>query len=177
MLNSCWGNEDQGWDWPTHAQRLAEATLQPVITDQGINQPKDELESFRTLSVSFPGMNVQALAEHPVAFTAQWQRDNFSALKEVGREVRKMCKIISNFPLTVQINLPHEWCGPQALLLMRISVQPELAVAPLDNKNLFLHYRIPLGLGSVNAPIKGISGVPHIGAIESYELKPEHLNE
>ena len=60
---------------------------------------------------------------------------------------------------------------------MRISVQPELAFAPLDNKNLFLHYRIPLDLVSVNTPIKGVAGVPHIGAAEVYELKPEHLNE
>ena len=177
LLNCCWGNEDKKWDWPTHAQRLAETTLQPIITDQGINQPEDELDSFRTLSVSFPGMNVQALAENPIAFTAQWQQDNFTALKEVGEEVRKSCKLISNSPLTVQINLPHGWCGPQAVLLMRISVQPELAFAPLDNKNLFLHYRIPLGLSNVNAPIKGVASIPHIGAVEGYELKPEHLNE
>ncbi|WP_339405865.1 toxin VasX [Pseudomonas helleri] len=177
LLNCCWGNEDQEWDWPTHAQRLAEATLQPLITDHGITQPENELSRFRTLSVSFPGMNVQALAEHPISFTAQWRRDNFSALKEVGGEVRNMCKLISNSPLTVQINLPYEWCGPQAVLIMRISVQPELAVAPLNNKNLFLHYRIPLDLVSVNAPIIGVAGVPHIGAVEGYELKLEHLNE
>ncbi|MFI8372961.1 toxin VasX [Pseudomonas helleri] len=177
LLNCCWGNEDQEWDWPTHAQRLAEATLQPIITDQGIKQPDDELDSFRTLTVSFPGMNIQALAENPVAFTAQWQRDNFTALKEVGEEVHKSCKLISNYPLTVQINLPYEWCGPQAMLLMRISVQPELAVKPLNNKNLFLQYRIPLDLGSVNAPIKGVAGAPHIGSVEGYELKLEHLNE
>ena len=91
--------------------------------------------------------------------------------------MRKVCKLISNSPLTVQINLPYEWCGPQALLLMRISVRPELAVAPLNNKNLFLHYRIPLDLVSVNAPIIGVAGVPHIGAVEGYELKLEHLNE
>ena len=177
LLNCCWGNEDQEWDWPTHAQRLAEATLQPIITDQGIKQPDDELDSFRTLTVNFPGMNIQALAENPVAFTAQWQRDNFTALKEVGEEVHKSCKLISNYPLTVQINLPYEWCGPQAMLLMRISVQPELAVKPLNNKNLFLQYRIPLNLGSVNTPIKGVAGVPHIGTVEGYELKLEHLNE
>lgn len=177
LLNCCWGNEDQEWDWPTHAQRLAEATLQPVITDHGITQPENELDSFRTLSVSFPGMNVQALAENPIEFTAQWQRDNFTVLKEVGEEVRKSCKLVSNSSLSLQLNLPYEWCGPQAVLLMRISVQPELAFAPLDNKNLFLHYRIPLDLVSVNAPIKGVAGVPHIGAAEVYELKPEHLNE
>ena len=177
LLNCCWGNEDQEWDWPTHAQRLAEATLQPVITDHGITQPENELDSFRTLSVSFPGVNVQALAENPIEFTAQWQRDNFTALKEVGEEVRKSCKLVSNSSLSLQLNLPYEWCGPQAVLLMRISVQPELAFAPLDNKNLFLHYRIPLDLVSVNAPIKGVAGVPHIGAAEVYELKPEHLNE
>ncbi|MCH4871778.1 toxin VasX [Pseudomonas sp. TMW22091] len=177
LLNCCWGNEDQEWDWPTHAQRLAEATLQPIITDQGIKQPEDELDSFRTLTVSFPGMNVRALAEKPIEFTAQWQRDNFTALKEVGEEVRKSCKLVSNFPLAVQINLPYEWCGPQAMLLMRISVQPELAIKPLNNNNLFLQYRIPLDLGSVNAPIKGVAGVPHIGTVEGYELKLEHLNE
>lgn len=177
LLNCCWGNEDQEWDWPTHAQRLAEATLQPIITDQGIKQPEDELDSFRTLTVSFPGMNIQALAENPIAFTAQWQRDSFTVLKEVGEEVRKRCKLISNSPITVQINLPYEWCGPQAMLLMRISVQPELAVKPLNNKNLFLQYRIPLDLGGVNLPIKGVAGVPHIGTIEGYELKLEHLNE
>lgn len=177
LLNCCWGNEDQEWDWPTHAQRLAEATLQPIITDHGITQPENELDSFRTLSVSFPGMNVQALAENPIEFTAQWQRDNFTALKEVGEEVRKSCKLVSNSSLSLQLNLPYEWCGPQAVLLMRISVQPELAFAPLANKNLFLHYRIPLDLVSVNTPIKGVAGVPHIGAAEVYELKPEHLNE
>ena len=176
-MNSCWGNEDQEWDWPTHAQRLAEATLQPIISDHGITQPENELDRFRTLSVSFPGMSVQALADHPIVFTAQWQRDSSAALQEVGEEVRKSCKFINNSPLTVQMNLPYEWCGNHALLLMRISVKPELAFAPLDNKKLFLHYRIPLDLGSVNASIKGVAGVPHIGAIEGYELKSEHLNE
>jgi hypothetical protein len=60
---------------------------------------------------------------------------------------------------------------------MRISVQPELAAAPLNNKNLFLHYRIPLDIVSVNAPIIGVTGVHHIGVVEGYELKLEHLNE
>ena len=62
-------------------------------------------------------------------------------------------------------------------MLMRISVQPELAVSPLKSEALFLHYRIPLDVASINLPIKGVEGVAHIGSIDGYELKSEYFNE
>ncbi|MES2869448.1 MAG: toxin VasX [Pseudomonadota bacterium] len=40
-----------------------------------------------------------------------------------------------------------------------------------------LHYRIPLSLGSINPPAKGVAGIAHIGDMDAYELKLEHLNE
>jgi len=62
-------------------------------------------------------------------------------------------------------------------MLMRISVQPELAVSPLKFEDLFLHYRIPLDVGNINLPIKGVEGIAHIGSMDGYELKSENFNE
>ena len=177
LINCCWGNEEQGWDWPVHAQYLAEATLRPVITDEGISQPSDELDRFRTLVLSFPGMNMQRLAEHPIRFTAQLRRDGAATVIDVGDVVINSFHFVDNNPLTLQLKLPSDWCGTQSIMLMRISVQPELAVSPLKSEELFLHYRIPLDVGNINVPIKGVEGIAHIGSMDGYELKSENFNE
>lgn len=177
LINCCWGNDEQGWDWPLHAQYLAEATLRPVITDEGITQPSDSLDRFRSFVLSVPGMNMQRLAEHPIRFTAQLKRDSAAAIIDVGEKLLNSLRLVGSTPLTLQLDLPYDWCGTQALMLMRISVQPELAVRPLKSEELFLHYRIPLDVGSINLPIKGVEGVAHIGSMDGYELRSENLNE
>lgn len=60
-------------------------------------------------------------------------------------------------------------------MLMRISVQPELAVSPLKFEDLFLHYRFPLDVGNINLSIKGVEGIALIGSMDGYELKSENL--
>ena len=177
LMKCCWGSDEQGWDWPRHAQYLAEATLRPVITDDGITQPSDELDRFRTLMLSFPGMTMQRLAEHPIRFAAQLKRDSTAAILDVGEVVINSLRLVRSNPLTLQLNVPYDWCGTQSLMLMRISVQPELAVSPLKSEELFLHYRIPLDVGSINLPIKGVEGIAYIGSMDGYELKSEHFNE
>ncbi len=177
LMNCYWGNDEQGWDWPVHAQYLAEATLRPVITDKGITKTSDELEKFRTLVLSFPGMNMQRLDEHPIRFTAQLKRDNAADIIDVGEVVRSSLRFIGGKTFALQLNLPYDWCGTQSLMLIRISVQPELAVSPLKSEALFLHYRIPLDIGSINLPIKGVESIAHIGSMDGYELKRKHLYE
>jgi len=86
-------------------------------------------------------------------------------------------RFIENNPLTLQLKLPSEWCGTQSIMLMRISVQPELAVSPLKFEDLFLHYRIPLDVGNINLSIKGVEGIALIGSMDGYELKSENFNE
>ncbi|WP_050997495.1 hypothetical protein [Pseudomonas psychrophila] len=176
LMKCCWGNDEQGWDWPLHAQYLAEATLRPVITDEGITQPSDGLDRFRTFVLSFPGMNMQRLAEHSIRFTAQLKHDSAAAIIDVGEKVLNSYRLVGDNPLALQLNLPYDWCGTQSLMLMRISVQPELAVRPLKSEALFLHYRIPLDLGSINPPIKGVEDIAHVGSMDGYELRVEHLN-
>lgn len=176
LMKCCWGNDEQGWDWPLHAQYLAEATLRPVITDEGITQPSDELDRSRTLMLTFPGMTMQRLAEHPIRFTAQFKRDSSAAILDVGDVVLNRLRLVRNNPLTLQLNVPYDWCGTQSLMLMRISVQPELAVRPLKSEELFLHYHIPLDLGSINPPIKGVEDIAHVGSTDGYELRVEHFN-
>ncbi|MBM1196103.1 toxin VasX [Pseudomonas weihenstephanensis] len=46
LTNCYWGVDNKNWDWPAHAQCLAEATLRPVITDLGLTQPLDKLGRF-----------------------------------------------------------------------------------------------------------------------------------
>ena len=149
----CWGVNDKGWNWDIHAQLLAEATLRPIISDQGVVELPDEFAKVRSLVLSFPGVSMQSLADYPIRLTAQLQRDNASGLLDVGETVRNQLRLIGHNPLTLQLNLPYEWCGTQSLLLMRISVQPELAVEPLKIREIFLHYRIPLDLASVNVVV------------------------
>ncbi|WP_314918318.1 toxin VasX [Pseudomonas helleri] len=177
LMSCCWGNDDQGWDWPVHAQSLAEATLRPTINDLGITQHEGRLDKFRTLEFSFPGVSIKSLFEYPICFTAQLKRDNATAINDVGEIVLDKWRFIIGSPLTLQLDLPYDWCGTQSLMLMRISVQPELAVRPLKSEKLFLHYRIPLDVGRLNLPIKGVEGIDHIGSMDRYELKPEHFNE
>ena len=177
LAQCCWGHDDQQWSWPEHAQLLAETTLRPVITDGGLTQPSNEFEKVRTLMLSFPGLNRQSLAEHPIRFTALWRQDSTAEFIDVGSYVRDRLCLVGNNPLTLQLNLPYAWCGTQSLLLMRLSVLPELANAPLKLKEKSLNYRIPLDLGTTSPPIKGVVDVASISNEKVYELKMEHLNE
>ena len=177
LAQCCWGHDDQQWSWSEHAQLLAETTLRPVITDGGLTQPSNEFEKVRTLMLSFPGLNRQSLAEHPIRFTALWRRDSAAEFIDVGSYVRDRLCLVGNNPLTLQLNLPYAWCGTQSLLLMRLSVLPELANAPLKLKEKSLYYRIPLDLGTTSPPIKGVVDVAFISNEKVYELKMEHLNE
>ena len=143
----------------------------------GLTHPSNEVEKVRTLVLSFRGLSKQSLAEHSIRFTALWRRDSTAQLIDVGSYVRDRLCLVGNNPLTLKLNLPYGWCGTQSLLLMRLSVQPELANAPLKLKEKSLNYRIPLDLGTTSPPIKGVVDVAFIGTEKGYELKVEHLNE
>ena len=177
LAQCCWGHDDQHWSWPEHAQLLAETTLRPVITDGGLTHPSNEFEEVRTLVLSFPGLSKQSMVEHPIRFTALWRRDSMAEFIDVGSYVRDRLCLVGNNPLTLQLNLPYGWCGTQSLLLIRLSVQPELAKAPLKLKEKSLYYRVPLDLGTTSPPIKGVVDVAFISNEKVYELKMEHLNE
>ncbi len=52
LLGSLWGKEPEGWDWPTHAQKLAEANLRPTFIDKGMIRREIDGESVRSLQLS-----------------------------------------------------------------------------------------------------------------------------
>ena len=176
LMNCCWGVDEQAWDWPEHAQSLAEATLRPKITDKGIVQPEGELDSFRVLVFDFPGVNTQSLAERSIFFTAQLKHERDGDIVDVGEVIANKWRLVEDGPLVLRLDLPLGWCSAQSLLMISISVQPKLAFSPLKSKEMFLSYRIPLDVKKADFSIKGVAGVAGIGNKKWYELNSENLN-
>lgn len=176
LLQCCWGNDSQGWNWLNHAQHLSEATQRPVFLDQGITQSLDEWGKVRSFYLSFPGMSLQSLERSPIIFTAQWRRDSTSQYRDVGAIVRSNFVLVGDSPLGIQLSLPYEWCGTQSILNVRFAVKPDLAESYLKSNEHYLSYRIPLDIGVINAPVEGVEGVAYMGEAEWCELKVSDFN-
>lgn len=175
LLNCCWGVDNQAWDWPRHAQTLAEATLRPVITDQGLNTDADTGNTSRCFILSLPGVSLASLRQTPLRLTAEWQYQRWPA-KDVGSIVRDALSIISDNPLRLKLALSPDWADKQSTLRLRIAVQPELANQPLKHNDSHLYYVVPLREEALTQPIQGVSAAgPTLIAPQWIDISAEHL--
>ena len=124
----------------------------------------------------FPGVNTQSLAERSIFFTAQLKHERDGEIVDVGEEIASKWRLVEDSPLVLRLDLPLGWCSAQSLLMISISVQPELAFSPLKSKGMFLSYRIPLDVKKADFSIKGVAGVAGKGIKKWYELNSENLN-
>lgn len=177
MLACCWGLQSQGWDWPTHAQGLAEATLRPVITDKGLLKRPQDGEQSRRLVLSLPGVSLASLRQHPLRLTAEWAYQRGWPAQDVGAIVRNALRQVGDNPLTLELELSPDWAGPQSQLRLRLAVQPELASKPLKQGDAYLYYAIPLHPTASKQPIKGTSAAgPTRIAPQWLDITPEYLH-
>jgi hypothetical protein len=177
MLGCCWGLENQEWDWPTHAQNLAEATLRPTITDKGLLKRPQDGEQVRCLVLSLPGVSQASLRQHPLRLTAEWEYQHGWPAQDVGPIVRNTLRQLSDNPLTLALELSPDWAGPQSQLRLRLAVQPELASKPLKQGDAHLYYAIPLRPAASSGPIKGApSAGPTRIAPQWLDITPEYLH-
>ncbi|WP_407292991.1 toxin VasX [Stutzerimonas zhaodongensis] len=177
MLNSCWGLEDQDWDWPTHSQHLAEATLRPEISDKGTIERALDGASVRRLVISLPGVSLASLRHQPLRLTAEWEYQRGWPAQDVGEQVRKaLCKL-DDTQLALTLDISPDWVGPQSQLRLRLAVQPQLADKPLKHKDAYLYYAVPLRPTASRKPIKGMSAAgPTRIAPQWLDITPEYLN-
>lgn len=177
MLGCCWGLESQDWDWPTHSQRLAEATLRPLITDKGLVQRPQGGGNSRQLLLSLPGVSLASLRQHPLRLTAEWHYQSGWPAQDVGSIVRDALRPVGDHPLTLELDISPDWVGPQSQLRLRLAVLPELASTPLKQDDAYLYYAIPLHSTVSTAPITGTPSVePTRIALQWIDITPEYLH-
>ncbi|WP_462380884.1 toxin VasX [Pseudomonas sp. Marseille-QA0892] len=177
MLNSCWGLEDQDWDWPTHSQHLAEATLRPEISDKGTIERTLDGASVRRLVISLPGVSLASLRHQPLRLTAEWEYQRGWPAQDVGEQLRNaLCKLDGS-RLALALDISPDWVGPQSRLRLRLAVQPDLANKPLKHKDAYLYYAVPLHPTASRKPIKGVPGAgPTRIAPQWLDITPEYLH-
>jgi hypothetical protein len=178
LLQCCWGVEaNSAWDWSQHYQALAEATLQPVITDQGLQQ--DALgDSTRTLRFSVPGQRFASLQQQPLQLTAELEQGPGQST-DVGQALQPYLRMVKTEPLVFDLQLPDDWQGEHSQLLLRLACQPEMASQPLNASSGYLFYRVPLSAGSVNrkAIVAAETSPPASRTPLSWTpITPEYLN-
>lgn len=177
MHGCCWGLNDKGWDWPTHAQKLAEATLRPQVNDKGpLKRPLDG-ETIRRLVLSLPGVSLASLRQHPLRLTAEWDYQSGWPAQDVGPQVRSALRLLSDNPLTLTLDISPDWVGAQSQLRLRLAVQPELANKPLKHDDAYLYYAVPLQPAASREPIKGVPATgPTRIAPQWLDITPEYLH-
>ncbi|WP_437422511.1 toxin VasX [Stutzerimonas chloritidismutans] len=177
MQGCCWGLDSQGWDWPTHAQKLAEATMRPQVSDKGtLKRPLDG-EPIRRLVLSLPGISLASLRQHPLRLTAEWDYQRGWPAQDVGAQVCNSLTLLSDNPLTLALDISPDWVGAQSHLRLRLAVQPELANKPLKHDDAYLYYAVPLHPSAAREPIKGWTAVgPTRIAPQWLAITPEFLH-
>ncbi|CAI8722987.1 PH domain-containing protein [Pseudomonas sp. IT-P44] len=179
MISSCWGKENKNWDMDTHKQGLAESNLRPVITDLGLGEKNKGTTPVRTLLLTFPGLSLEELKEHPIRVQAELSAQLNRDAADVGIDVRDGLSLANINPLIARLVVPESWCGEQSQLKLRLSVQPDIANAPLKAKDEYLYYSISLSfLGAEkNSVVKGEPSVrASRTALQWVDVKPEHLH-
>lgn len=176
LLQSCWGLEDKAWDWTSHYQALAEATLKPLISEIGPTQDRGDGELWRSYRLDVPGLRAASLAEHPLFWTAEL-RGGFEHVRDVGQELRDSLRVISREPLALELRLPIDWFGPQSMLSLRLVCQPEMAEKPLLGGKGYLHYSLPLVMTQLKKPITAAKTSPPLSSTTTFiTIMPEHLH-
>lgn len=177
MLSCCWGLKPEGWDWPTHSQRLAEATLLPRVIDTGIYRLLSNDEPVRRLHLILPGLNLSAFNNTSLSWSALLQKapNDWDA----GPALASLMKVISDRPLTIELDIPYQWQGLQAQLQLRLKVRPAIASNYLKADDGYLHYRIPLVLDKISKiPITASATPPKLTtSLQETEITPVHLND
>jgi hypothetical protein len=178
MLNCCWGVEDSKWDWNKHAQKLAESSLRPTIIDAGIAKSSSNDNPIRTLQLIFPGVSIESLKRAPIKIQAELIQQYSIDGRDVAELVCEHMILENVNPLTLNLEIPDDWCGEQSQLKMRLSVQPDMANKPLKSDDDFLYYPVSLLASSKNKPLTGDSSVkPSRLSLKWAEVKMENIHE
>ncbi|CAM3524560.1 hypothetical protein BZK31_28090 [Pseudomonas floridensis] len=151
LLGSLWGKEPEGWDWPTHAQKLAESNLRPTLLDKGLVHREVDGEPVRSLHLVLPGLTRASFDDTSLRWSAQLK--SLSDTQDVSEALCQGLSIAAASPLTLALEIPNEWHGHQTLLLLRVAVKPALVKAYLKADQGYLTYRVPLGVDTVSKPV------------------------
>ncbi|MEE4997788.1 toxin VasX [Pseudomonas alliivorans] len=158
LLGSLWGKEPEGWDWPTHAQKLAEANLRPTIIDKGLIRRQIDGESVRSLQLILPGLTWASFDDTSLRWSAELH--NVSDKQDVSEVLRQGLSIVAASPLMLALEIPNSWQGHHAQLLLHLAVKPALVITYLKADQGYLTYRIPLGLDIVSKPVNASTDEP-----------------
>jgi len=148
MTGCCWGVRPEGWDWPTHSQRLAEATLIPQIIDKGVHERSVDGEYFRILHLQLPGISLAIFNDMSLRWSARLQKTTDEW--DVGSALSSLVTIVADRPLTLALEIPDQWQGSDALLQLRLSFRPAIATNYLKEDKGSLFYRIELTQSNIS---------------------------
>lgn len=164
MAGCCWGAKPEGWDWLTHSQKLAEATLLPEIIDRGLHrQPIDE-SPVRRLHLLLPGLSLTTFNDTSLRWSVLLQKspDDWDA----GEALARLTRVISHRPMILEWDLPDHWQGLQAQLQLRLAVRPSIASTYLKLNDGHLYYSIPLSPDRINdRPITAAAVTPPLSRV------------
>lgn len=155
LLGCFWGKESEGWDWAIHSQKLAEINLLPTVFDHGIIHSRIDGEFVRSLHLVLPGLTEATFDDTSLRWTAELH--NLSYRKDISEALCQKASIVSASPLTLMLEIPTDWQGHNAVMLLRLAAKPTLATAFLKENQGYLYYRIPLGMDIANHPISSSS--------------------
>ena len=176
LLGSLWGKEPQGWDWPTHAQKLAETNLCPTLIDKGMIHREVDGEPVRSLHLVLPGLTKASFDDSSLRWSAQLH--NVSEKRDVSEALCQRLSIVSVSPLTLALEIPSSWQGHHALLSLQLAVKPALVSNYLKADQGYLNYRAPLGLDNVNKPISASSDTStNNNQLPALQITRERLND
>lgn len=177
MLGCYWGVKSEGWDWPTHSQKLAEATLLPYVMDKGLHRQLSDDEPVRRLHLVLPGVSLATFKAGTLSWTAALQKtpDEWDA----GQGLSELIRISAHRPLTLELDIPYQWQGMQAQLQLRLAVRPDIASQYLKHDQGFLHYRIPLSPDRVRStPVTASKVAPTLNkSLQEIQITRERLDE
>lgn len=142
MLRCCWGLQPENWDWPTHSQKLAEATLLPHVIDKGLHRQLVNDEPVRRLHLVLPGLNLGTFDDTSLRWSAALQKapNDWDA----GQALASLIRVVADRPMILELDIPEQWQGMQSQLQLYLMVKPAVASHYLKGHQGHLHYRIPL---------------------------------
>ncbi len=177
MEGCCWGAKPEGWDWPIHSQKLAEATLLPEIIDKGLHRQPIDDSPIRRLHLLLPGLSFATFNNTSLRWSVLLQKspDDWDA----GEALASLTRVISHHPLILELDIPDHWQGLQAQLQLRLAVRPSIASTYLKVNDGHLYYRIPLSPDRINdKPITAAAVTPPLNRmLTNTKITRELLND
>ncbi|MBP0946393.1 hypothetical protein JTJ32_13760 [Pseudomonas sp. 20GA0068] len=176
LLGCLWGNEPEGWDWPSHAQKLAETNLRPTVLDKGMIHREIDGEPVRSLHLVMPGLTRTSFDDTSLRWSAQLRKA--SDQQDVSEALCQGLSVVAASPLTLALEIPNSWQGHHALLLLSVAVKPALVTTYLKADQGYLIYRIPLGMDTVNKPVGASVEKPAENIqLPATQITREHLDD